>query len=59
LNIINDYFINKFNNNNNININNKNNNKIIFYENKEKKDEIEDYFKNVLFERKKHYCHNN
>jgi hypothetical protein len=60
LNIINDYFINKFNNNNNnININNKNNNKIIFYENKEKKDEIEDYFKNVLFERKKHYCLNN
>ena len=58
LNIINDYFINKFNNNNNININNnnKNKNKIIFYENKEKKEEIEDYFKNVLFERKKHYC---
>ena len=51
----------KFNNNNiiinNNNINN-NNNKII-YENKEKKEENEDYFKNVLFERKKHYCYNN
>ena len=57
LNILNDYFINKLNNNNNNNkilINNNND-----CENLEKKEEIEEYFKNILFERKIHYCINN